>query len=223
MASAQTAAPRITAFELEGIAEGDPAELAPEADLEGSEYADLTLEHLALPAALIVECRFAGVTAEETDLVGARLVEVEFDRVHLTVVRAGRGEWRDVRVSGRLGAVEAYDAQWRSVRFSNCKVSYANLRSADLVDVEFVGCVIEELDLTAAIARRVRFRDTRVARLNVQHSTLADVDLRGATLEIVDGLANLRGTTISPEQFALLAPLLADHLGLRVEEHPTPT
>jgi uncharacterized protein YjbI with pentapeptide repeats len=210
-------APQIDGLRFGPLAEGAVAELTADADLESVRYADLTLPRLDLPDALVESTQFVGVTAEEADLTGARLSEVELERVLLPVVHATRSQWRDVKVSGRLGSIEAYDAQWRSVHFVGCKLSYLNLRGAELVDVAFTDCTIEELDLANARLRRVAFPGTRVEHLNVQHSELRDVDLRGAQLSAIDGIMDLRGAVISPEQLTLLAPVLADALGLTVE------
>ena len=108
------------------------------------------------------------MTADEADLKGARLTEVVLDQVGFPVVRAVRSQWRDVHVSGRLGSVEAYESQWRSVHFVGCKLSYVNLRGAELLDVLFTDCIIEELDLVGAAATRVALVGTRVANLDVQ-------------------------------------------------------
>jgi uncharacterized protein YjbI with pentapeptide repeats len=123
-----------------------------------------------------------------------------------------------VRVTGRIGSLEAYESELRSVHFVGCKLSYVNLRGAELLDVAFTDCVIEELDLVQSKVRRVRVDGCRIAHLDVQHSELHDFDLRGAELESIGGLSQLRGTTITPSQLTLLAPLLASELGIRVED-----
>lgn len=216
-ARTSTQEPQIDEFPLGPLVDGNVDDLSPDADLESVRYADLTLPRLDLADALIETSQLVDVTADECDLTGARLSEVELERVLLPVVHATRSQWRDVRVRGRLGSIEAYDAQWRSVHFVGCKLSYVNLRGAELVDVAFTDCTIEELDLVNARLRRVAFGGTRVEHLNVQHSTLHDVDLRGARLAAIDGILDLRGSVISHEQLMLLAPLLADSLGLVVE------
>jgi uncharacterized protein YjbI with pentapeptide repeats len=212
-----TQAPRIDPISLGPLTEGDPDRLERDADLEGVRYADLSLGSLDLPGALVSSSRFDNVSAHETDLTGARLVEVELDRIDLPVVRAARSQWRDVRVNGRLGSLEAYESQWRGVHLVGCKLGFVNLRGAELLDVSFTDCIIEELDLVSASARRLRLEGCRVARLNVQHARLVDVDLRGALLESVDGVTGLAGTTVSPEQLMTIAPLLAEGVGIRVE------
>jgi uncharacterized protein YjbI with pentapeptide repeats len=211
-------APQIDPLRLSGLAAGDPAELVKNADLESVRYSDLMLPELVLAGAKLDGVHFAGLVADETDLKGARLSEVHLEQANLPVVRAARSQWRDVQVTGRLGSVEAYETQWRSVHFVGCKLSFVNLRGAELLDVAFTDCIIDELDLVGAAANRVRLSQTRVSHLNVRQAKLRDVDLRGATLEVIEGLTDLRGATISSLQLTLLAPLLADELGLNVED-----
>ena len=51
--------------------------------------------------------------------------------------------------------MEAYESELRSVHFVGCKLSFVNLRGAELLDVAFTDCVIEELDLGQSKVRRV--------------------------------------------------------------------
>lgn len=90
--------------------------------------------------------------------------------------------------------------------------------AADLRDVLFTDCLIEDLDLVGASVNRVGFVNTRVANLNVQTAKLHDFDLRGATVESISGVDDLTGTTIGSFQLPLFAPLFARHLGLQVED-----
>ncbi len=211
-------APQIEALRLSGLAAGEPADLTRNADLESVRYTDLILPELVLAGAKLDGVHFAGLVADETDLKGARLSEVHLEQANLPVVRAARSQWRDVQVTGRLGSLEAYEAQWRSVHFIGCKLSFVNLRGAELIDVAFTDCIVDELDLAGAVSTRFRLSQTRVSHLNVRQAKLRDVDLRGATLEVIEGLTDLRGATISPLQLTLLAPLFADELGLNVED-----
>ncbi len=216
---ARTKAPTVAVLHLGALVDGDPeADLAANADLESVSYSDLVLDRLDLAGARLDGVHLAQVSADEVDLKGARFTEVDLDQVSFTVVLASRTQWRDVQVAGRLGSVEAYESQWRSVHFVNCKLSYANLRGAELIDVLFTDCIIGELDLVGAVATRVSLVDTRVANLDVQGARLRDFDLRRASFEAVDGLAGLRGATLSPAQLTLLAPRFADELGLRIED-----
>ncbi|HEY1134052.1 MAG TPA: pentapeptide repeat-containing protein [Nocardioides sp.] len=214
----RTPAPRIATPALGALVAGDPADLRPDAMLDGVRLAELRLGSLDLAGARLMESQLDDVRAEEADLGGARLADVALDRVDLTVVRAARGQWRDVRVSGRMGALEAYDAAWRSVHLVGCKLGFVNLRGAELLDVALTDCVVEELDLVGARLTRVRLDGTTLGRLDVQQAQLKDVDLRGARLDDVAGVRDLRGATVTPAQLTELAPLLAAELGLRVED-----
>src|SRR3954454_6185164 len=193
--SPMTRAPQIDPLRLDRLDDGDPADLAKNADLDSGRFDGLHLTRLELPGATVTSSRFTGLDADEADLRGARLSEVELDRVHLPVVRAARVQWRDVRLNGRIGGLESYEAQCRSVHVDGCKIDYLNLRGAELTDVAFSDCLIGELDLLTAVARRVRFDNARIGRLNVQHAKLHDVDLRGASLDAVDGVTDLGGAT----------------------------
>lgn len=216
---ATTTAPRIEPLQHRGLEQGDPAELTGDADLDGRAFLDVHTDVLGMRAATLHDCQLAGVTATEADWMHARLHETSLDRVNVPVVRAARGIWRDVHVTGsRLGSIEAYETSWQSVHFVGCKLSFLNLRGAELLDVAFTDCIIEELDLVQTTARRVSFTGTRVSRLNLQHGALEHVDLRGGDFEEINGLDGLRGATISPMQLTLLAPLLAQEKGIKVEE-----
>ncbi|NEN78206.1 pentapeptide repeat-containing protein [Nocardioides zeae] len=213
-----TSAPRIAAPALGPLVDGDPTALRPGGEVDGLRFGGLRLGALELAGARLIESQLEDVHADEADLSGARLSDVALDGVSLPVVRAIGTQWRDVRVTGRIGSLEAYESSWRSVHLVGCKLSFVNLRGAELLDVLLEGCVVEELDLGGAALSRVRLADTTVGRLDVQQAQLADVDLRGARLDDVTGVRDLRGATVSPAQLALLAPAIAAELGLRVED-----
>jgi len=187
--------------------------------LDGVGYSGIVRDIWELESGDTVEaCRFDGLDLGTWALRGAHVLESVFTAANVPVVSAARGGWRDVEVrDSRFGSVEAYDAAWRGIRFSRCKLGYVNLRGAELLDVAFVDCTIDEIDLLDASARRVAFESTRLATMNASGARLTDVDLRGADIGQVVGLSGLRGATISPEQLNLMAPALADLAGLVVE------
>lgn len=210
--------PRLDPIRLGQRTAGAPEELVVRADLEGLSFDDLRLRQLSLGSATVQGCTFSGVVAREADWKSTRFRESVLERLEIPVLRAPRGVWRDVRVErSRLGSVEAYETAWHSVQFTGCKLSFVNLRGAELLDVSFTDCVIEELDLVQTKARRVAFPGTRIARLNVQHGRFEHVDLRGADVEEIDGVGGLAGVTISSQQLDLLAPLLAQERGIKVD------
>jgi len=57
-----------------------------------------------------------------------------------------------------------------------------------------------------------------VGTLRLHGGSLRDVDLRGLEMRTVSGVGSLAGATVSSGQLSELAPLLAQHLGLRVTD-----
>lgn len=187
---------------------------------EATSYAGIAVAEWQLGVGETIEgSRFAGLSVGAWTLRGARVVESVFEGADMPVVSAARCGLRDVEVrDSRFGSVEAFDASWRGIRFTRCKLGFVNLRGSELLDVAFVECTIDEIDLLDASARRVAFDGGRIGALNVTGATLADVDLRRTDLREVVGMSGLRGATIAPDQLQLMAPALAELAGIRVED-----
>ena len=220
---AKAPAPRITQLRLDHLEPADPAELVRGARIDGLAFGDVEIAHLDLSSGVVMECSFTDVGADEADLRSTKLRDTVISRARLPSLRAGRGDWRDVRVEGtRIGSAEMYENSWSSVHFVDCKVTYLNLRGATLRDVTFTRCAIEELDLGGASARSVAFLDSSVQVLDVQRAELEAVDLRGAQLHRITGLSQLRGAIVSSAQLHQLAPLLAAVFGIVIDDAAPP-
>jgi len=218
-----TQAPRITEIRLGHVEPGDPAELVRGARIDGQAFQGLETGQLDLSSAVVMECSFTDVAADEADLRSARLRDSVITRSRFGSLKGGRGDWRDVRVEGvRVGSAEFYENSWNSVHFVDCKLTYLNLRAAGLRDVAFTRCSIEELDLADAKAESVAFIGSSVQILDLQRAELKEVDLRGAELHRITGLSRLRGATVSPAQLDQLAPLLAADFGMIVDDAAPP-
>lgn len=219
MPKPETAAPKIRAFRLPALADTASATLAVDDEREAERFVDADLAGRQLAGIRFAECELDGVLLSAADLRGARFVESRLVRVNAPILSAPRSTWRDVVIEqSRVGSGELFDTNWRSVRFSNCRLGYLNLRGSELLDVEFVDCAIDEIDLGGARAARVAFPGTSVDSLDVTRAALGDFDLRGADLHGVRGIEGLRGSTISARQLAELAPALASHIGVGVED-----
>ncbi|WP_314318583.1 pentapeptide repeat-containing protein [Actinomyces oris] len=180
-----------------------------EADLSGGDLSALTL----------LGCRFSEVFANDTDLAAARLVDCRLERLSATYLHSPRSTWRTVElVDSRIGAWELYDADVESLLMENCRLGFVNLAGTALRDVLIRATRIDELDLSGIDAQRVRFEDCRVGTLRLHGGGLSDVDLRGLEMRVVSGVGSLAGATINGQQLSELAPLLAQHLGLRVTD-----
>ncbi|MHA7209765.1 pentapeptide repeat-containing protein [Arthrobacter sp. MDT1-65] len=203
-------APRGARVEAPHLLDGDhrEGEHYERLDLDGAELAGITLQ----------ECLFEGVSLDGTDLRGARVIECAFEGLFAPVFRAPRSSWRETSLrSTRWGSAELYDSRLDGVHLDGGKLDYVNLRSARLTDVLVSGCIIGELDLTGARATRLALADCTIGTLTLDGAQLRDTDLRTSSFRGLQGLDGLRGATIDEYQLQLLAPFLADSMGLRVE------
>jgi len=210
-------APRTTPLALRTLPPLDPDVLAPEADIEDGEVADSSWDDLDLAHANVRGARLVALRAQRIDLTAAHLGGTALERLDAPAVRATRGGWRDVELTGsRLGSLEAYESTWDGVRIEDCRLGYVNLRGATLTDVLVTGTSLDELDLVQATVRRAAFEACRIGRLDVQQATLEHVDLRGAQVDDVVGVESLRGIVVTPAQLVDLAAVLARALGVVV-------
>ena len=220
--SAAPACPRppvLTAPDLGRLRDGEADELAAGEMVEDLDLVDADLSGGDLSALTLLSCRFSEVFANDTDLAAARLVDCRLERLSATYLHSPRSTWRTVElVDSRIGAWEIYDADVESVLIEDCRLGFANLVGTALRDVLIRGTRIDELDLSGIDAQRIRFEDCRVGVLRLCGGSLSDVDLRGLEMTAVSGIGSLAGATISSGQLTELAPLLAQHLGLRIKD-----
>ncbi|MHA7286685.1 pentapeptide repeat-containing protein [Arthrobacter sp. MDT3-44] len=204
-------APRdVTRVEEPHLLDGDhrEGELYERASFDGEELAGITLQ----------ECILQGVSLNDTELRGARFIECAVDDLFAPVFRAPRSSWRETSLrSTRWGSAELYDSRLDGVHLDGGKLDYVNFRSAQLTDVLVSGCIIGELDLTGVRATRLALQDCTIGTLTLDGAQLKDADLRTSSFRGISGLDGLRGATIDEYQLQLLAPFLADSMGLRVE------
>jgi uncharacterized protein YjbI with pentapeptide repeats len=160
----------------------------------------------------LTDCDLAGVVFDRARLAGCLLTELRspsWSLVDATLLDV-------VAVGGRFGALTAHGAELTRVALDGVKIDFLDLRGATLVDVTLTGCTVGELDLSGADLRDVRLAGCTVTSLVLEGSRSRAVDLRGAEVERLDGVAGLRGCTISPAQLTGWAAGLAAELGIRV-------
>ena len=213
-----TRPPVLERLVLPDLEEADAAQLNAQDRHDGLRLVGADLTGADLTGATFTECELVDVTAHTTVLQHARLLETRIERLHAPVLDATRSTWRDVELVGsRIGALDVYDAEIRSTRITGTKFDWINLRSSTLEDVLFEDCTIDELDLGAVTASRVVFVNCRAGSVALPHARLEDVDLRGLEMGSIANLEGLSGATLDSAQVTALAPLLAAHLGLRIE------
>ncbi|KFF60291.1 hypothetical protein JF66_05390 [Cryobacterium sp. MLB-32] len=218
MARPRTRGPAIDPLRLDDLSDNDGSAVRSGDSLEAQRFSGCDLSGRDFTGATFTECEFTAVTFTETKLRGVTFSECLATDLHAPVFSAPRSTWRDVRVDhARLGSVEAYDAQLRGVHIDGSKLDFVNLRNATLTDVLISNCIIDELDLGSATVQRLELQNCRIGTLDVGGARLKDVDVRTSDFSAIHGLEGLRGATIDDAQLALLAPLLAAHLGIIIE------
>ena len=212
------AKPPAIPFTAPRVTDADALHLRASDEREGERYSDADLSDYDLSGANFIECEFDAVTLTDTQLRGARFVDTLVTASFAPTLLAGRTTWRDASVqSPRWGSAEMFDADLNSVHLRGGKIDYLNLRGARLTNVLIEDCQIGELDLGSIRGDRVAIRNCRIGTLDLTRAFCKNVDLRSSEFSTVNGLEGLRGVTVDDSQLALLAPVLAAHLGLVVE------
>lgn len=217
-----TEAPRAPKITLSNLTPGYLGDIGLEDFLEGMEFTDLDLTEVDSTQATYLDCSLSrvnfGAAESPANLTGARFSGTKIEDCRADTWTMPRGSLLHTEISGtRIGAGVAHDSVWEKLVISNCRISYLNLRSAKLTDVEFRDCVIDEIDLDWSRANRVSFPGSKVGVLQCEGATLSNVDLRGLQPHKISGVHSLRGTTIDEMQLMLFAELFARELGISVE------
>ncbi|MEC5200017.1 uncharacterized protein YjbI with pentapeptide repeats [Arthrobacter sp. PL16] len=213
-----TTAPRLSLRPPRAVSRVEEPRLLDGDHREGEHYERLMLDGEDLAGITLQECILEGVSLNDAELRGARFIECSFEDLYAPVFRASRSSWRETSLkSTRWGSAELYDSRLDGVHLDGGKLDYVNLRSSQLSDVLISGCIIGELDLTGGKATRVSLQDCTVGTLTLDGARLKDVDLRTSSFRSINGLDGLRGATIDEYQLQLLAPFLAESMGLRIE------
>lgn len=195
------------------------APLAGDEVYDGYHVNDEAFHDVMAGSSRFVECAFSGVTFDGGGLRRSRLSDVWLGEVRIVAADLAETDWLDAWFSGCvLAGVQAFGSSLHRVTFRDCKLDSVNFRDATLTDVLFEDCVLRSPDFGSARLTRVRFPGCRLEGADLSKVTCTDVDLRGATLGITGGYESLRGAVIDNVQLVSLAPLLARHLGITVED-----
>lgn len=204
---------------LPELRSADRSDLGRDTEHDGLEFSGLTLPELTAGNQHFVECRFVACRFGDVKLRRARFNTCRLVDLEVSTLDVAESEWSDVAVTGgRFGALLAPGAQLTRVAFDNVRANYLNLRGTEVIDLALRNCHLEELDLGGAQIRRADLSGSEVERLILTDARLSDVDLRQADMAVLEGVAYLRGATISELQLSRLAPALAAHLGIAVEQ-----
>jgi len=164
------------------------------ARVKGCRFADAELRRLRFEQVVFETCDFANTSWFDCDLDEVAFVGCRFVGASIT--------------GGRLSAVLLRDCLAQMAKLSHLGRPHALLQGCDLR-----GALLMESDLS-----ETRFADCDLGGLELFNAGLVGTDLRGNELDDLKGVACLRGATIDALQLLALAPALATHVGLVVQE-----
>ncbi len=173
------------------------------------------------PNARFLECAFRQVSITDGQFQRSGLRYVWARDLRLTGTTLAESSWLEVTLIGSaLAGVQLYGSQLRDVVFRGCKLDSVNFRAAALTGVRFENCVLRDVDFAGATLTRCSFRGSELVRADLSKVTMADTDFRGAELGLIIDTNSLRGAIISSGQLAVVAPVLAETLGIIVNDEP---
>ncbi len=192
-----------------------------------AEFLDGDLEEAALTGIDATNCHVAplnisSVKLEKVQLTAAQLERVsakdlvvlstEFSSAHLANGVFNRTSFSNCRMTG----VDFNKASLHDVLFSGCKLDMANFRFADLRRVKFTDCTFVESDFLGASLHDVTFESCTLEKTVFTQTKCKQVDLRSSELVEISGWTSLKGAAIDSVQLTIVAPYLANELGLIV-------
>jgi uncharacterized protein YjbI with pentapeptide repeats len=189
---------------------------------DGSAFADT-----AAGGSRFAESGFTGATFDGGRMRRTQLSAVWLGETRMVAFDLAESSLTDVWFSGCvLAGVQAFTLAARRVTFRDCKLDSVNFRESKFTDVLFEDCVLRDVDFGGAKLTRVRFPGCTLSGADFTKVSCVDVDLRGARLGaggagdagIRAGYDSLRGARVDTIQLVTLAPLLAHHLGITVED-----
>lgn len=195
-------------------------------ELDGSDFDTVLFEQAEFdspraPNTRFLECAFRRVSISGGTLQRSSLRDVWARDLRLTGTNLAESHWHEVIMLGSaLAGVQVFGAELRNVVFSGCKLDSVNFRAARLTAVVFDNCVLRDVDFAGATLTRCSFPGTQLERVDLSKVTMEQTDLRTAELGVIIDVGSLRGAIISSGQLAIAAPVLAQALGIEINDDP---
>jgi uncharacterized protein YjbI with pentapeptide repeats len=192
--------------------------LVPDEDYEQVVFTDTEFDTPAAGGCHFLDCTFDNSTFGQIKMRKCRFTDSRIRDTRFVATDLAETGWQDVALSScGLAGVQAFGVALRRVAFRDCKLDSVNFRDSTFDDVRFENCLLRDVDFGSARLTGVTFGGCTLGA-DFTKTTLSRVDLRGAELGITAGYDALRGATIDTIQLIGLAPLLAQHLGITVED-----
>lgn len=196
-------------------------EISLETFLEG-DIEDATLRNLDATNIHITSLDLNSVVMEKVVLTGA-----QFERINARDMQAKQCDFSAAMLAGgalnrvefincRMAGVDFSKTALHDVTFKGCKLDMANFRFGDMRRVKFVDCTFADADFLGATLHDVSFESCTLERTAFAQVKCKLVDLRGSDLVEISGWTALKGAMIDGAQLTLVAPYLANELGIVV-------
>lgn len=147
--------------------------------------------------ASVVDCRFDGLDAANSEWIDSGWSRVEAAQCRLTGIRLP-------------GATIA------DVRFTDCLLEFANLRFAKFTRCAFDRCRLGTADFVGAQLENVSFVDCDLAGAGFANARTTRTSFAGCRLDGLTGVESLRGATIDPLDLFAITQQLAAALGITI-------
>ena len=169
--------------------------------------------------ARFLECAFTGMSVQGGRFRRSRFIDAWLEGARMVLSDFAETQWTDVTfINGTMAGVQAFGSRLDRVVFAGCKLDSVNFRDAELTAVTFSDCLLRAVDFGGAVLTRTAFTASRLADVDFSRARLDQVDLRGSELGLIVGPDPLRGAIISTGQLTAIAPVLADSLGITVDD-----
>jgi uncharacterized protein YjbI with pentapeptide repeats len=194
-------------------------ELEADGDYDTVRFDQADLDDPDASSARFIECAFTRVSFQGGRFRRSRFTDVWLKDVRMTLSDLAETQWADATfVGGVIAGIQAFGARLDRVMFAGCKLDSVNFRDAELTEVTFQDCLLRDVDFAGATLRRTAFTGSRLSGVDFSRASLDRVDLRGSELGLIVGPDPLRGAIISTGQLAVIAPALAESLGIVVDD-----
>ncbi|MGH3156491.1 MAG: pentapeptide repeat-containing protein [Streptosporangiaceae bacterium] len=197
----------------------DSGTLEPGYDYDTVHFDKDDFEEPDASGARFLECAFTGVSFTKGGLRRSRFIEAWLKDARITLTDLAETQWVDTTFAGGVVAgVQAFGARLNRVVFAGCKLDSVNFREAQLTEVTFTDCLVRDVDFSGAKLTRTVFAGCKLSGADFSRASLDRLDLRGSELGLIVGPDPLRGAIISSGQLATIAPVLAEALGIIVND-----
>src|SRR5260370_10054285 len=187
----------------------------------GLAVSDLDLSGREALGVELDQCRYDTVSFGQVALRRGTIRDVEFHRCDLANMRARDCSALRVAVNAsRMTGAAWLNCTVRDVVFPGCRVDLASFAASKFAETVFANCRLAQANFGDADLSGVRFESCDLSGAQFSGATLTGTRFTGCDLTGISGVASLRGAIISNSDALTLARILAEALGITIEDAP---